>query len=151
MIYFCLHIMIPKILHWLGVAACILLIISCFLPWAYFADPHIPLEAERTFTGFFSYQNNYGKPGKVMVTAALIVLTFMFTPRVWAKRINLFLCAILVGYGIKTYILFVSCYNAYCPEKKAGIFLMLIASMIMLVAAALPRLDLKAPAIKKPE
>jgi hypothetical protein len=97
---------IPKILHWSGVAACILLIISCFLPWAYFADAHIP-EAQRTFTGFFSYQNNYGKPGKMMVTTALIVLTLMFTPRVWAKRINLFLCAILVGYAIKSYILFV--------------------------------------------
>jgi hypothetical protein len=38
-----------------------------------------------------------------------------------------------------------SCYNAYCPDKKVGIILMLISTMIMLAAAALPRLELKAP------
>ena len=141
--------LLPKILHWLGLTACIILIFSCFMPWAYFADPHIVGEANKTFTGFYSYQNNYGKPGKLLVTTGVIVLLLMLLPKIWAKRTNLFLCALVVGYAIKTYILFVSCYNAYCPEKRIGIFLMLIASIVMLIAATFPKLSLKETDIKK--
>jgi len=143
--------MVPKILHWAGLTACVLLIISCFMPWAYFADPHIVNESERTFTGFYSYGNNYGRPGKLLVMIGVIVLILMLLPKIWAKRTNLFVCALAVGYAVKTYILFVSCYNAYCPEKRAGIFIMLTATIVMLIASVFPRLQLKPIDTKKPE
>ena len=132
--------MFLKILHWAGVAACIALVASCFMPWAYYAD------IQQTFTGFYSYKNEYGRPGKFLLFVGLITLIFMLLPKVWGKRINLFLTALGVGYAIKTYILFTSCYNAYCPEKKAGIYLMLIASVIMLAAAIFPMSSTPAPA-----
>jgi hypothetical protein len=132
-----------KFLHWLGIIACFSLVISCFLPWAYYADSHILNEAERTFTGFYSYQNNYGKPGKMLVLTATISLILILLPKIWAKRTNLFVCALGVGYAIKSYILFVSCYNAYCPEKRIGIYLMLVATILMLICSAFPRLTLK--------
>ena len=66
----------------------------------------------------------------------------MLLPKIWAKRSNLFICAVGVGYAIKSYVLFTSCYNAYCPEKKIGIYLMLISTIIMLVASAFPHLKL---------
>ena len=141
--------MVPKILHWLGLAAGIVLIFSCFMPWVYFADPHIVEEANRTFTGFYSYLNNYGKPGKFLVLIGIIFLTLMILPKIWAKRTNLFVCALGVGYAVKTYILFVSCYNAYCPEKRIGIFLMLVATIVMLITAAFPKLTLKESDLKK--
>ena len=135
--------MLPKILHYTGLAACVVLIAACFMPWTYYADAHIVDEAKRTFTGFYSYGNNYGRPGKFLVTIAVIVLLLMLLPKIWAKRTNLFVCALGVGYAFKSYILFTSCYNAYCPEKKTGIFLMLAATIIMLVASAFPHLTLK--------
>ena len=119
------------------------------MPWAYYADAHIANEAERTFTGFYSFRNNYGKPGKMLVAIGIIVMALMLLPKIWAKRTNLFVCALGVGYAVKTYILFVSCYNAYCPEKKAGIFLMLIATIVMLVASVFPHLTLKDATSKK--
>ncbi len=134
---------LPKILHWVGLTACLVLIVACFMPWSYFADASIPDTADRTFTGFYSYKNNYGKPGKFLVMIAVIGFVLMVLPKIWAKRANLFVCALGVGYAVKSYILFVSCYNAYCPEKKAGIFLMLIACITMLLAAAFPHLSLK--------
>jgi len=132
-----------KFLHWLGIIACIGLVISCFLPWAYYADSHIVNEADRTFTGFYSFQNNYGKPGKMLVLTAVISFILILLPKIWAKRTNLFVCALGVGYAIKTYILFVSCYNAYCPEKKIGIYCMLFATTVMLICSAFPSLNLK--------
>lgn len=131
-----------KISHRIGLLACILLVVSCFLPWTYYADVNIATEAQRTFTGFSTYENQYGKPGKLLTLIAVIVFVFMLLPKIWAKRANLFITALGVGYAIKTYVLFTSCYNAYCPEKKAGIFIMLISTILLLVAAAFPDLKL---------
>ncbi|HMO60509.1 MAG TPA: hypothetical protein PKC39_03860 [Ferruginibacter sp.] len=125
-----------KLLHYTGLAACIVLIVSCFMPWAYYAD------IEQEFTGFYSYQNQYGKPGKFLVFIAVLVFVFMLLHKVWARRTNLFLAALAVGYAIKSFVLFTSCYNAYCPQKKAGIYMMLIATLWMMLAAVFPHLKL---------
>jgi hypothetical protein len=125
-----------KIAHYTGLAACLLLIIACFLPWAYYAD------INEIFTGFYSYKNEYGRPGKFIVVVAAVVFVFMLLPKVWARRTNLFLCALLLGYAIKTYILFTSCYNAYCPEKKPAIVLMLLCTVLLMIAAVFPHLKI---------
>ncbi|MGG9972655.1 hypothetical protein ACQ33O_12750 [Ferruginibacter sp. SUN002] len=129
--------MIPKILHWLGLVACITLIVSCFLPWAYYAD------IDKTFTGLFSFENRYGRPGKLLILLTSIIFVFMLLPKVWARRANLFLCALCVGYALKTYVLFTACYMAYCPEKKIGIYLMVVSVFLMLAAAVFPDLKLR--------
>ena len=101
-----------RIIYWLGIAACIVLIIACFLPWTYHAD------VGKNFTGFFSEKNAYGKPGRFFIIFTVIILTLMLLPKLWAKRTNIFMGAVVIAYAIKTYILFTSCYNAYCPRKK---------------------------------
>ncbi|HPH92058.1 MAG TPA: hypothetical protein PLZ68_14655 [Ferruginibacter sp.] len=129
--------MFPKILQRVGLVACLVLVIACFMPWTYHED------LKESFTGFYSHENFYGKPGRFLTIIAVIAFALMYLPKIWAKRTNLFVCALGVGYAIKSYILFTSCYNAYCPEKKAGIYLMLVASVVMLVASAFPDLKLK--------
>lgn len=128
--------MFVRYLHWLGIAACITLIVSCFLPWVYYAD------INQAFTGFYSYQNQYGRPGKFMVVLGSIILVFMLLPKLWAKRTNLFLAALLLAYAVKSYILFSSCYNNYCPEKRYGIYLVVACTAIMLLASVFPKLKL---------
>lgn len=134
--------MIVKYLHWFGIAACIMLIISCFLPWVYYADPNIANEAERTFTGFYSYKNEYGKPGKFLVFFGLIALIFMLLPKVWAKRANIFVCALILAFAVRNYILFSSCYNNYCPQKLFSIYLMVFCTVLMMLAAVFPKLKI---------
>lgn len=131
-----------KILSWFGMAACVVLIISCFLPWTYYADSNIVNEAERTFTGFFSYQYKYGRPGKFFVLFAVVILVLMILPKIWAKRTNLFLSAFTLAYAFKSYILFTSCYNAYCPEKRAGIFIMLFSTVVIMIACVFPNMKI---------
>ena len=128
-----------KNLKWIGLAACVLLIIACFLPWTYHAD------INKTFTGLFSEKNAYGKPGKFLIFVAILSIVFIMLNKVWAKRMHLFLAALTFGYAIKTYILFTSCYNAYCPDKKYGIYLMMICCAVILVAAIFPDLKIKPP------
>ena len=128
--------MFVKILHWLGIAACLTLIISCFLPWTFHAD------VNEYFTGFYSYKNYYGKPGKFLVFFGVIILVFMILPKVWAKRTNLFLSAFLVAYAISRLIAFGSCYNNYCPQKLFGLYLMVGSTVVMLVASVFPELKI---------
>jgi hypothetical protein len=127
----------PRLLHWAGIIACVVLVAACFMPWTYHAD------VQKNFTGFFSEGNKYGRPGKYIIIFTVIILTFMLLPKIWAKRTNLFLAAILVAYAVKSYILYTSCYMAYCPEKKAGIFLMLFSSLMVFVACIFPNMSLK--------
>jgi hypothetical protein len=129
--------MVLQILKWAGLIACLLLMIACLLPWTYHAD------IDKTFTGLYSEKNAYGKPGKFLIFYAVLSAWFFLTPKVWAKRVHLFLAALTVGYAIKTYILFTSCYNAYCPDKKYGIYLMMGCCLVILVAAIFPDLKLK--------
>ena len=123
--------------QWIGIAAALLLIGACFLPWAYFPD------LQKDFTGFFSEKNTYGRPGKIFIFLSVIAIILFLIPKIWAKRTNIFVGAITIAFGIKCFLLFTACYKGICPDKKLGIFLVLIASAIMTLAAILPDIKLK--------
>jgi hypothetical protein len=118
-----------KYAPYIGVLAAMLLIISCFFPWAYYPD------IQQTFTGFYSHENTYGRPGKTFIFLALLVTVFLLIPRLWAKRAGLVTGIVNLAYAIKTFILFTSCYNGICPEKKAGIFVVIFSAIIILMAS----------------
>ena len=124
-----------KYSKWIGLAAALFLIAVCFMPWTYHAD------VQKNFTGFFSEKDAYGKPGKFLIFFSVTAALLFIAPRVWAKRTNLFVTGIMVAYAIKTYIMYTSCYNAYCPDKKAGIYLVVALAVIQFVMALFP--DLK--------
>lgn len=126
-----------KYSQWIGVLASIVLIISCFMPWAFYPD------LNKDFTGFFSEQNVYGKPGKFFTFFSCIAILFYLLPKVWAKRVNFLITAIIVAFAVRCFILFTSCYNVYCPQKKAGIWIMLSSAIIMLAMSFLPSMEIK--------
>jgi hypothetical protein len=126
-----------KYSQFIGVAAALLLIGACFLPWAYFPS------LQKDFTGFFSQDNAYGRPGKIFVILCSMAIVLYLIPRIWAKRTNMFVVAIVLAFAIKCFILYTSCYTGICPEKRIGIFLILLASMIMVAAALTPRIAVK--------
>lgn len=120
-----------------GLAACALLIISCFLPWAYYADLH------KSFTGFFSEQNMYGRPGKVFVFIAVCSGILIYLDKLWAKRTLIFLAALNIGYLIKTYVLFTSCYSTICPLKEYGLYLLMFSSVLLLIVTFFPDIKIE--------
>ena len=126
-----------KYSQWIGIAAALLLVAACFMPWAYFPD------LGKDFTGFFSEKNIYGRPGKVLIFFSGIQILLFLIPKVWAKRSNIFVSALAIAFGIKSYFLYTACYGGLCPDKKIGIFLVLAATLIALVAALLPDLPVE--------
>lgn len=121
----------------LGVLAALALAVACFMPWTYYPD------LKTHFTGFFSEQNIYGKPGKFIVAMSVIALVFFALDKVWAKRVNWLVCGLLAAFAFRTYTVYTSCYAGICPVKQPAVYVVLIAPIIMLIVAFMPRLNIK--------
>lgn len=126
-----------KYSQWIGIAAAIILAIAGFLPWTYHPD------LNKNFTGFFSENNVYGKPGNVFIVVSIVAIVFFAIPKVWAKRWNMFICALILSYAIKSFIVFSGCYRGICPDKLAGLWIMLLSAVVIMLMALFPDVKLK--------
>ena len=126
-----------KYSQWIGIAAAIMLVIAGFLPWTYHPD------LNKNFTGFFTENNVYGKPGNVFVVMSIIASVFFAIQKVWAKRWNMFICALVLAYAIKSFIMYSGCYRGICPDKLAGLWIMLASAALMMAMALFPDIKLK--------
>ena len=126
-----------KYSQWIGIAASLLLVGATFMPWAYFPD------LGKDFTGFFSELNRYGRPGEILMFLSAVMILLFVLPKIWAKRCNIVVAAMTIAFSIKCYILYTACYRGICPEKRIGIFLILLAAGIAMAASLLPDLPIK--------
>ena len=128
---------IGKFSKWLTLIAAILLIGSCFMPWTFFPD------INKSFTGWFTENNVYGKPGKWLSVMALISIAAQFLPSLFLKRANLLMMALNVAYAFFTYVKYTRSYGIVNPHPQPGIYVMLLCSMLLLLSALFPSGELK--------
>ena len=76
----------------------------------------------------------------ILSVAAMIMF---LAPYIWAKRTNIFIVAFNIAWAVRNYILLSRCYGGECPEKKTGLYLLLAASLVMMVAAFVPDIKIK--------
>jgi len=123
-------------MKWIGILAALALIIACFFPWVFIETKNI------TVTGIESTGTSFGKPGYFHFFLAAFYILFTLIPRVWAKRWNLLIVALNIAWAARNYFIISSCSGGECPEKKAGLYIVLISSIGMLVAALLPKIKI---------
>ena len=127
-----------KAIQILAIFSCIALIISCFIPWVHYNS------INETFTGFnvkpFSTKVNYGKAGKIIVGLTIISLICTIIPKLFLKRVNMFATALLFAYCLRTYILFTGSIFEGQVEKFAGIYLIILFSLVLVVCSVFPNL-----------
>jgi hypothetical protein len=126
----------PRYLKWTGIAAALLLVVSCFTPWVVIESKNLILSGVDT-TG-----TNYGRPAFIhfIFTAFFLLLTLV--PRVWAKRANLLAAALNLAWAIRNFFIISACSGGECPVKKAGLLLVLLSSTLMLISALFPDIEL---------
>src|SRR6478672_4519609 len=73
---------------------------------------------------------------------AVMYLLLTLIPRVWAKRWNLLIIALNIGWAARNYLIISACSGGECPEKKTALYIVLISSLVMLVAALFPKMEL---------
>lgn len=112
------------------------MIIACTMPWVQVISKNI------TVTGLKATGTNYGMPGLMNIILGCVATLFFLLPKIWAKRTNIFVCALNAAWAVRSYILVSTCQMGECPEKQVGLYLLFVASVMMLVAALFPRMEL---------
>jgi len=126
-----------RYMKWIGLLGVILLIVSCFMPWVIISSKNIIV------SGVDSTGTNFGKPGYAHFVLGFFFIIFHMIPKLWAKRWNLILVALNIAWVIRNYLIISMCREGECPEKQIGLWLVLTASVIMLLAALFPDIKLK--------
>ena len=124
-------------MKWIGLFAVILLIVSCFLPWVIIPSKNIVV------SGVGSTGTNFGKAGYTHFVLSVFFIIFHLIPKLWAKRWNLLIVALNIAWAIRNYFIISMCREGECPEKQIGLWLVMISSALMLLAALFPDIELK--------
>lgn len=126
-----------RYMKWIGLFAVVLLVGSCFLPWVAITSRNIVV------SGVDSTGTNFGKPGYTHFVLGFFFIIFHFIPKLWAKRWNLIIVALNIAWAVRNYFIISMCREGECPEKEIGLWLVLFASTLMLIAALFPDIQLK--------
>ena len=132
-----------KYSKWIGILAAFVVLAACYMPWVYIAS--VKLEIAGMFA---NGKHNYGKPGLMNIICSVGAVVLFWLPQVWAKRTNIFFCGFNIAWDVRNYIMLGRCYSGDCPEKQLGLYLLVIASAVMLLMSFLPdvQLDKNKPA-----
>jgi len=122
---------------WIGLITAVILVIACFSPWIFIESKNL------TISGIDTTGTTFGKPGYFHFVLAGLFLFCSFVPRVWAKRLNLLVTGLNVGWALRNFFVISGCMGGDCPVKLIGLYGVLLASVVMLVLALFP--DMKLP------
>lgn len=117
--------------------AFVMLVAVSYQPWIYIESKGI------TVTGLHAAGTHFGKPALLSLVLGTAALILFLLPYTGAKRANLFFCALNLAWAIRNFTILSACRQGDCPQKEAGLYLMLIAAVIMMVASLFPDVKLK--------
>jgi hypothetical protein len=129
-------------MKWAAFLSAAFLVVSCFLTWVFIRSKSISI------SGVDATGTYYGKPGYFNLLMAFFFVLFSFIPKIWAKRSNLLVTAINLAWAVRNYFIITGCQAGECPEKHLGIYLLLLASVGMLLCSLFP--DMKLPVQNQP-
>lgn len=111
------------IMRWLSILAAISIIIACFFPWVRVPGKDV------FFGGFYSSNENYGKPGLLHVVFSGLVILFLLINKVWSFRLAFFISAINIAWALRNYMIMSTCRGGECPEKLTALYVVAAASL----------------------
>ena len=123
-----------KYSNYLGILFSLGVIIACFLPWVYVQS------LDLTISGWHTEGTNFGKPGIIHTVLSSIVILLFLTPRIWAKRVNVFIAPVNLAWTLRNYLLVTQCELGECPEKRLGIYLLIGCSVVAFVLSFFPEM-----------
>jgi hypothetical protein len=129
-----------KYSNYIGIVAAILLIVVCYLPWVVIPSLNVTLNG---VSGYVNEQVSFGKQIIVHSFFCGLMSLFFLLLNVGVKRANVLIGAIHFAWALKNYYLFTACRLGDCPEKKLGIYALVVLAFVMLVMACLPKLKVK--------
>lgn len=132
-----------RLIKWTSVLAALLLVAACFMDWIVVESRGIVI------SGVDSGNTGFGKPGFFHIFFTAFFLVFSFIPRIWAKRWNLAVVALNIGWALRNYFLIAICRGGECPTVKPGMWLVLVCSVLMLLGSFFPDIRMDPPSRDK--
>ncbi len=126
-----------KYSNYIGVVLAVALIACCFIPWVYI------LSIKTTLTGLNTGNTNFGRPGVIHIILCVFAIMFFFIRKVWAIRTNLVDVTFNFAWSIRNFLLITHCELGECPEKRFGIYAVIILSFFILLMAFFPKIDIQ--------
>jgi len=123
----------------IGIIAALALIGVCFLPWIYLPNLNLTLSG---LHGKVNENGTFGVQWKPHTLFCVIMIIFFLTQKIWAKRTNLFIGFLNLGWAIKNYIIFTMC-RPECPEVKPGLYLLVAFAIVLQLCTFLPKMKIK--------
>lgn len=121
----------------IGVVISVLLIAICYMPWSYIPDKNIVV------TGMHAEGTFFGKPGLLNIILTSVMFIMFAVPKVWSKRTNVFLAAINLAWSVRNYLILSTCFMGECPEKRIGLYLLMLFSVMLQLLTFFPNVKLK--------
>ena len=125
-----------KWIKWLSILAAIVVIVSCFFPWVVIESKNI------TVTGVDVAGLAYGHYGYFLIPLAIVFITFQLINKIWAKRLNVAVAALLLTIAFACIWIF-RCEYGECPQKQIAFYIMFSSSLIVMLGALLPDIKLQ--------
>lgn len=120
----------------IGILMAIVVIASCFFPWVYIESKQINV------SGLNAVGTNFGKPGKMILYLTSFSIVLFLINKIWAKRINVFVTAFCFAWSIRNYLVLSACFAGECPEKQWALYVLVLASAMMMVMSFLPKIKI---------
>ena len=118
---------------WLGLVSVLLLALACTMPWVLIPSKQLVI------SGIDASGTRYGKPGYLHLLLGAFYLIFTLVPAVWAKRANLLVVGFNLAWTLRNFLILSLCRGGECPQRLTGLYLLLLASLLMMVAALFPK------------
>lgn len=125
-----------KWIKWLSILAAIILILSCFFPWVVIKSKNL------TVSGVDVAGLAYGHYGYFLIPLSLIFILLQLINRIWAKRINVAVGALIATVSFACVWIF-RCEYGECPEKQTALYVMFGCAFIVFLGSLLPDIKLK--------
>jgi hypothetical protein len=123
----------------IGVAAIALLFMACNMVWITVPGEAIEVRGFRS-RGF----SEFGRPGIFHLCMMIPALLLFLTNELWAKRVNVFVTALNMAWGLRNMVLIgMTCKGGICPERQPGIYLMALGCVAMFIMSIFPRLQVR--------
>ena len=119
----------------IGIVACLIVLICSYLPWSIVVSEHI------TISGFDTRGTRFGRPGLFLDFFTVLSLLLFAIPKIWAKRTNIFIGAIVFTWSIRNYILVSTCLMGECPVKQPALYVLVGASLVVMIMTLLPTIN----------
>lgn len=107
------------------------LIAGCFLPWMTIESKGI------TITGVNATGTDFGKPAAFHFLWVGLFLLFFLVNRVWSRRIAMVFTAFNVAWAFRNFFVLPMCQMGECPQRRAGLYLVFISSIVLFFAGLL--------------